>query len=375
MADLFSQDGANFNYCRMPIGASDFALNAYSLCDTPEDFNMDHFDLSRDEEYLIPFIKEAMKHNPTLKIHASPWAPPSWMKDNGLMTTGGSLRDEDRVYKAYAKYFVKFIEGYAKHGITIDRAIIQNETDALSNYTSCLMEPWQIIKFTTKYLFPAMQEAGLRTELWAGTFRTFLDCPSHFCAADPDFRACVRGFAFQYSIPDQIHSFRQLFPEIPIMHTESLCHDSRNNETQAASLFMDFIQYMNFGCEVYTYWNMILDERSISSWDWKQNSLIRILRDEKEIIYNPDFHVMKLISSAVKPGYVRVNALCSSRHVTAFVSPCGNTILVLVPNLVDEQTNLRLRVNRDTHIKTVLEPNTLNIVKLEKTEDGYKLAK
>lgn len=374
MADLFSKEGAGFTYCRLPVGASDFALDAYSFSEVPDDYEMKYFDLSRDEKCMIPFIKEAMKHNPGLKIHASPWAPPAWMKENGLMTAGGSLRDEEGVYKAYAKYFVEFIKGYERNGITIDRIIIQNETDALSNYTSCLMEPWQLIKFITKYLFPAMQEAGVRTELWAGTFRTFLDCPSHFCAKDDDFMACVKGFAFQYSVPDQIIAFRQLFPHIPIMHTESLCHDSRNNETQAASLFMDFIQYMNFGCEVYSYWNMILDERSMSSWGWRQNSLIKIITNEKRVIYNPDYHVMRMLSSAIRPGYIRVNALCSSRHVTAFTSPCGSEVLVLIPNLIDEVTNLKLRVDRDTHLKTTLEPNTLNIVRLKKNGEGYVIA-
>ena len=36
-----------------------------------------------DEGTLIPLIKDALARNPELKIWASPWCPPQWMKRNG----------------------------------------------------------------------------------------------------------------------------------------------------------------------------------------------------------------------------------------------------------------------------------------------------
>ena len=74
MKSLFDQkDGSRFNICRTPMGASDFALDAYSYDDYPDDYEMKHFSIERDKKTLIPFIKAAMKYNSSLKVWASPW--------------------------------------------------------------------------------------------------------------------------------------------------------------------------------------------------------------------------------------------------------------------------------------------------------------
>ena len=46
------------------------------------DFVMKNFSIANDAETLIPYIKNAQKYNPDLKLWASPWSPPSWMKYN-----------------------------------------------------------------------------------------------------------------------------------------------------------------------------------------------------------------------------------------------------------------------------------------------------
>ena len=56
--------GLNLTICRMPIGASDYAKNWYSLDDTPGDFALAHFDLERDRTLLLPYIRSAMNFQP-----------------------------------------------------------------------------------------------------------------------------------------------------------------------------------------------------------------------------------------------------------------------------------------------------------------------
>lgn len=81
MKELFAPGvGANFTICRMPVGANDFLRNWYSYDETDGDFEMKHFSIANDLETLIPFIKNAQKYNPSLKLWASPWSPPTWMK-------------------------------------------------------------------------------------------------------------------------------------------------------------------------------------------------------------------------------------------------------------------------------------------------------
>jgi glucosylceramidase len=50
------------------IGANDFALQWYSLSETPEDYNMEHFNIDEDRKILIPYIKTAMQIQPKLEL-------------------------------------------------------------------------------------------------------------------------------------------------------------------------------------------------------------------------------------------------------------------------------------------------------------------
>ena len=82
-SELFTPGkGANFSIFRMPVGANDFSLKWYSYNEAPEDFEMRNFSIANDMNTLVPFIKSALKYNPKLKLWASPWSPPTWMKYN-----------------------------------------------------------------------------------------------------------------------------------------------------------------------------------------------------------------------------------------------------------------------------------------------------
>ncbi len=87
--------GCRFTLCRMPIGANDYALDWYSYDETPGDYDMKDFSISRDEKRLIPYIKRARAINPNLQIWASPWCPPSWMKTNNHYACAASKEFND----------------------------------------------------------------------------------------------------------------------------------------------------------------------------------------------------------------------------------------------------------------------------------------
>ena len=82
ISSLFASEGINFSLGRTPIGASDYAFSYYSYNDVKDDYVMRNFSIDRDRYILIPYIKEALKIRPDLKIWASPWTPPIWMKVN-----------------------------------------------------------------------------------------------------------------------------------------------------------------------------------------------------------------------------------------------------------------------------------------------------
>ena len=118
MQELFlpGENRCNFNFCRLPIGANDYAESWYSLDEEPGDFGLKKFSIERDKKCLIPYIKQAARHAPDLKLFASPWSPPTWMKFPAVHNYGKLIKTEENL-TAYANYFIKFIQAYQEEGI------------------------------------------------------------------------------------------------------------------------------------------------------------------------------------------------------------------------------------------------------------------
>ena len=115
------------SYLRISIGASDLNASVFSYDDKPTgqtDINLTNFDLGPDKTDLVPILKAILQINPSIKILATPWSAPVWMKDNGS-SVGGSLLPQ--YYDVYAHYFVKYIQQMKANGITIDAITPQNE--------------------------------------------------------------------------------------------------------------------------------------------------------------------------------------------------------------------------------------------------------
>jgi glucosylceramidase len=132
---LFSDsEGAGFDWGRIPIGASDYAMSRYTLAETPDDFMMENFSIDRDRQLLIPYIKAAQAVKSDIKFWASPWSPPAWMKDSNTIDgtdESGSfmsqMLSDPQMLEAHALYFARFIEEYTAEGIPIDHVQPQNE--------------------------------------------------------------------------------------------------------------------------------------------------------------------------------------------------------------------------------------------------------
>lgn len=164
LQELFGSTGTSIgiSYLRMSIGASDLSASVYSYDDIANDTTLTNFSLAKDEVDLIPLLKQILAINPAIKIIATPWSAPAWMKDNGS-AIAGSL--QTNFYAAYAKYFVKFIQQIKADGITIDAITPQNEPLNAGNNPSMLMTAAQETNFIKNNLGPAFQAAGLTTKI------------------------------------------------------------------------------------------------------------------------------------------------------------------------------------------------------------------
>lgn len=157
--DLYNPTtGLNASVIRISIGASDLSSSSYSYNETSGDVNMNNFSLNGpDLTYLIPIIKKIQLINPNIKILATPWSAPRWMKTNNSWV-GGSLQTQ--YYAAYAKYFVKYFDAMAAQGISIWGITPQNEPENPNNEPSMLMNSTEQKNFINQQLGPQMAAAG-----------------------------------------------------------------------------------------------------------------------------------------------------------------------------------------------------------------------
>jgi glucosylceramidase len=157
--DLYNPStGLNASVVRISIGASDLSSSSYSYNETSGDTNMNNFSLNGpDLTYLIPIIKKIKLINPNIKILATPWSAPRWMKTNNSWI-GGSLQTQ--YYAAYAKYFVKYFDAMQAQGISIWGITPQNEPENPHNEPSMLLNSTEQKNFINNQLGPQMAAAG-----------------------------------------------------------------------------------------------------------------------------------------------------------------------------------------------------------------------
>jgi len=126
---LFSRDGSGlgFDFVRVPIGASDFSPNHYSLDDPPDhrpDTALDHYRFDHVRDTIVPLLRQARELNPQLSVMASPWSAPGWMKDSDSLIKG-TLRPE--YIDAFAGYLARFARDMGAAGVPLFALTIQNE--------------------------------------------------------------------------------------------------------------------------------------------------------------------------------------------------------------------------------------------------------
>ena len=167
LKELFLTEGTGIgvSYIRISIGSSDLDDHVFTYSDMPKgkvDIQLNQFSLEEDRKNLIPLLKQIIAINPAIKIMASPWSAPAWMKTNQSLK-GGSLATA--YYEVYAQYFVRYLQGMAKEGIIIDAITIQNEPENPNNNPSMVMTAEEQKVFVKKHLGPAFQTNGIKTKI------------------------------------------------------------------------------------------------------------------------------------------------------------------------------------------------------------------
>ncbi len=344
LASIFGAGEANLSYGRIPVGASDYALERYTLAPVKDDFEMAHFTIERDQKYLIPYIKAAQAIRPDIKLWASAWSPPVWMKDNNEYE-GGNFIDDPRYYKAYALYLASFAEEYAKLGMNITSIAVQNEPTVVTGYPNGGWKPEQYRTFIKDFMGPLFTGRKLSTKIMLGTFndpqyetfaKTVLD--------DAEAKKYVGIIGLQWDGDQQIAAILKNHPGIPIMQTETDCGNwhwkpgfipdkAPNDFKYAAYTWTRMKSYLSAGAESYMLWNIVLDQdgKNIDKIRrWPQNSGIVINTNTKAITYTPMFRAFEHFSRYIPAGSRYAVTKGPYAAALAFVTPDGSIVVELM---------------------------------------------
>ncbi len=342
---LFGADGAAFSYCRTPIAANDFARKFYSYAEVRGDYDMKYFSVKNDKTSLIPYIKSALKVNPDLMLWASPWSPPTWMKTNNHYATKADKINgldpakqvqagtEDQVFQdpktldAFSKYLCKYLTAYKKEGIKISMIMFQNEPYTFNIWPNTSWKPSSIANFYINYLGPRMQKEHKDVQLWHGTMNTSNYSDLMTVMGNPDAAQYVSGMGFQWEGKDVIRKMRTTFHDMPMMCTENECGSGTFDWGAAEHTWWGIKKYVEDGCGVYMYFNMVLKDKGTSSWGWDQNALIRVDSKTRTAIYTPEYYLMKHFGHFVPRGSYKLKVMGNNWDTLAFVRPDGKVVL------------------------------------------------
>ncbi|HYW94512.1 MAG TPA: beta-glycosidase [Bacteroidales bacterium] len=375
LKDFFTPEGCDFTICRMPIGANDYSRDWYSLDETDGDFNMNDFSIERDREALIPYIKAAMQYTGDLKIWASPWSPPVWMKTNhhyacrpadvNDLGPEGAGREgvtefimEKPYLEAYALYFEKFVNAYRNEGVNLYAVHVQNEPNSCQSFPSCVWAPSDQATFIGDYLGPKFKADNVDAQIWYGTYERPSVANVDTILQDPEAGPFVTGVGFQWAGKEAIAGVHEKYPDMKLMQTESECGNGSNDWKAAEYTWSLMKHYLENGASSYLYWNMALDETGKSRWGWKQNSLVTVDSKTRKFKYNPEYYLFKALTHTVKPGAIKLKTPAEYDDMMVFLNP-GNELAGIIVNTTFKNEVQQVKIG-DRYLVIRLQPKSFN---------------
>jgi glucosylceramidase len=346
--ELFATDGQNIgvSYLRVSIGASDLNDHVFSYDDLAPgetDVDMAKFSLEQDCADVIPVLKEILKVNPKIKILGSPWSAPAWMKTNNHVK-GGKLKPE--YYDAYAKYFVKYIQGMKAEGIRIDAITVQNEPLNEKNTPSLQMLAADELVFIKNHLGPAFKAAGIDTKIIL--YDHNCDVPQYATTIldDPEAAKYVDGSGFHLygGKIDAMTDVHNAHPDKNLYFTEQMVVgsvDGKPTINVANPVRRLLIGATRNWSRNVLLWNLAADSQNKPHTDSGGCSMCQgaITIDGNTVTRNVAYYTIAHAAKFVRPGSVRIasNAIDTLPNV-AFRTPDKKTVLLVANSAQTPQT-------------------------------------
>ncbi|CAM4133424.1 glucosylceramidase [Cytophagaceae bacterium 50C-KIRBA] len=331
---------------RISIGASDMDEKVFSYDDVPmgkEDLTLENFSLHEDKKALIPLLIEILSINPKIKIFATPWSPPTWMKDNHE-TKGGKL--QPTYYEVYARYFIRYIQEMKKLGINIHAVTPQNEPLHPGNNPSLSMSAEEQMVFIRDFLGPQFQKNRISTKII---------CYDHNCDKpeypitilnDPQARKYVDGSAFHLYNGD-ISALAQ----VRTKHPDKNLYFTEQWTGVKGDFYGDFMWHiknvvigsMNQGAKTALEWNLANDQNLGPHSPGGCTECLGAITLSQGIQRNVAYYIIAQASSFIPAGSKRIKLNQSPNlPMVAFLRP-DKKICLLVQNEGPEKQKIPIQ--------------------------------
>jgi glucosylceramidase len=342
--------GVGLSAMKTVIASTDFmsAGPFYSYDDVPGDVNMDHFSIARDLEPngLVSFIKLARRYGKFV-LQAPMDYPPDWM----LVDVNKNQDVNPQYYDALARYYLRYLQEYEKHGVFVDYLSLFNEPDI---YTKI---PYNEIGILLKdHVGPLFKKEGIRSRIMLSEAPNREDAARNYPLVldDPAARqyvAVAPYHGYDNKDWDKIRTLHRQYPDLPLWMTE-VCYayeagtprsmpvprfDFEDGDYWGNQIFND----LEVDASAWIYWNMILDEKggpwSVSDIHGNldpnvQHPVVIIDRKSKKVTYTGLYYYLAHFSKFVRPGDIRIKTTGSvdGVRVMAFKAPDGKIVTELI---------------------------------------------
>lgn len=327
----------NFRLVRLTIGASDFSLRQYSLDDVAAgdtDPALDHFSIAPELHDVVPVMRHVLALDPNVRVIASPWSAPAWMKSSDSLV-GGTLKPA--FLGVYAAYLERYVAAMDRAGVPIYALTVQNEPAfSPTTYPGMRLSADMRAQLIGAYLGPLLARSQPRTKIFGWDHNWDRPNEPLQVLSDPVARRYISAVAWHCyggtpAAQSQVHV---RYPDKGAYVTE--CSVGGWNKGDAFTWLADrlLVGSLRHWAKGVVYWNLALDRQDgpHSGGCGDCTAMATVNRITGEVTYNPIFYAFEQFSRFVVPGSVRVASsnAGATLHNVAFRTPNGKIVLIVV---------------------------------------------
>ncbi len=324
--ELFSpSSGIGLSVVRIGVGATDLSDYSFTYRDGAS-FSLAGPDLT----YTIPILKKILAINPAIKILATPWSAPVWMKSNGSFV-GGTLKAEN--YESYGQYWLDYMNAMRAQGIEIWAVTPQNEPLNPYNEPSMTLTKENELGLINSYMGPKLRGAG---------FNCKIICYDHNCD-NTDFPIYVANNS-SYVDGSAFHLYGGSISAMTTVKnaTNKNVYFTEQYTSTGGSFSGDLawhiqnvvIGSVNNWSKTVLEWNLASDSQGGPHTPGGSTvSMGAVTIDGSTITRRVGYYIIAHVSKFVQPGAVRISSNSSGNiQTTAFKNSDGSKVLLAFNN-------------------------------------------